>query len=431
MLKGRKVAADKLTSVGRALAFPQIPEGLIASNNKLRSTAEARWPIDAEALMQSAREATKLHDFGEEPFLMALQQLCQSCNQELDLSPVGRRNLYFQIRDHLIQRLRFADLWQRHPEILDEPIEAPIFIVGLPRSGTTFLQQLLAADERFRPVPFWENLSPLPQHDPAIRPPDDAPLIEQAQQNVEGIRLYTPEVLALHQLSAEMPEEEIYLLAPGFASMVYEWIYAVPSFARWYAEADLTAGYGHFRKVLQTLQWMRGGGKRWLLKAPQHMEQLGPLLAAFPDAVVVETLRDPLTSAASLANLCSHGQKLRTDNPNPLVAGEASAYAISRLVAAYVRDRPEHSSRFVSVHFKALMSNPIAAAESILAAARMTMTDAARHSMQAYVAANAAKERVSPDYSPEDFGIDVAQLRVQFQPYYRRFGVEPDPRYQP
>ncbi|MDF8334932.1 sulfotransferase family protein [Novosphingobium cyanobacteriorum] len=429
MLKDRKVDPQALTEVGHALAFPELPEGLGASNERLRHVAEARWPFNPAHLLAAAREQTGLSDFGGDYFYEALDRLCHSAEQDLELSPVGRRNLYGQILDHLVQRLRFQDLWKRHPEILDEPIEAPIVIVGLPRSGTTFLQQLLAQHPGLRAVPFWENLAPLPQHDPAIRPPDDRPLIEQAERNVEGLRKFAPGLLALHQVAAEEPEEEIYLLGPGFASMVYEWVYILPSFARWYAAADHTKGYQHFRQVLQTLQWMRGGGRRWLLKAPQHMEQLGPLRSAFPDAVIVETLRDPLTAAASNANLCCYGQRLRTDAPDPFAAGEASAGIIERLVLSYLRDRPDGDPHFVSVPFADLMRDPLTLASHVLERAGLEVTDAVPNGMADYVARNNEKPREPVGYAPADFGIDVAALRRKLAPYYEKFGITPDPRF--
>ncbi len=425
MLKNKPVDTGRLTAVGRSLAFPELPESLIQANAKIRDVAEARWPFDAGHLLAAACEATGLDDFGEEPFRESLDQLCQSARNELDLSPVGRRNLYGQILDYLVQRLRYADLWKRHPEVLDEPIEAPVIIAGLPRSGTTFLQQLLAADRRFRAVPFWENTTPLPRHDPAIRPPDDAPLIEQSVKGLEAMRRTAPGLLALHQLAAEAPDEEIYLMGPSFSSMVHEWVYILPSYAEWYAKADHTEGYLYFRKVLQTLQWMRGRKGRWLLKAPQHMEQLKPLLAAFPDAIIVETLRDPLTSIASNTNLTCYGQRLRTDHPDPLATGDACSKVIVRLVEAYLRDRPNSSDQFVSIPFAELMAEPLRMAELVLAAARMEPTPEGRAAMQAYVDENAKAERHPVNYAPEDFGIDVAALRARFQPYYQRFNVKP------
>lgn len=243
-----------------------------------------------------------------------------------------------------------------------------------------------------------------------------------------GLKQFAPGLLELHQLEAEAPEEEIYLLAPGFASMVYEWVYILPSYAQWYAKADHTAGYQHFKKVLQTLQWLRGG-KRWLLKAPQHMEQLKPLMSVFPDAVLVETLRDPLTAAASNANLSCYGQRLRTDHPNPLAAGASNEFIIGRLVEAYLHDRPADDDRFITIHFKDLMDDPIKAAEIVLTRAKIAATEASRAAMQHYVDANNAQPRKPVLYSPIDFGINVSKLREKFAPYYARFDVAPDPRF--
>lgn len=429
MLKTESVDVAALTERGRSHAFPQLSPALIEASARLAPVARERWPMDPTHLLAAARERTGLDDFGSDTFREALEQLCRSAEHDLDLNALGRRNLYGQVLDHLIQRLRFIDLWKRRPEILDEPIVQPIFIVGLPRSGTTFFQQLLAQDPQMRVTPFWEELSPLPDHDAAIRPPDDAPLIDRAAKNIEGLRLHAPGLLEMHQLAVDQPEEEIYLLGPAFASMVYEWVYILPSFAEWYAKQDFTEGYGFFRRILQTLQWLRGGG-RWLLKAPQHMEQLRPLLAAFPDALIVETLRDPVTAAVSNANLSSYGQRIRTDRPNPHAAGRSNMMIIERLVTRLLADQPENDPRFLPVHFARLMAEPMDAVRAVYAAAGLTLGEEAVARMQAYVRSNQESSgHGGSDYSPADFAIDVPALRERIAGYYARFGVTPDPRF--
>lgn len=428
MLKHCRIDPAALTPRARSFAFPDVSEDLKATNARLAPVAAERWPFDPAALLAAAQARTGLSDFGPDYFREVLAELCRSAEQELDLNPVGRRNLWGQVLDHLIQRLRFVDLWTRHPEILDEPIERPIFIVGLPRSGTTFLQQLLAQNPVMRVTPFWEELNPLPDHDAAIRPPDDAPLIERGRRNIEGLRLHAPGLLEMHQLAVDQPEEEIYLLGPAFASMVYEWVYILPRFAAWYAGADHTEGYRFFRSILQALQWMRGGG-RWLLKAPQHMEQVKPLLAVFPDALFVETLRDPVTAAISNASLSAYGQRIRTDRPNPHAAGRSCVTIIERLVTRLLADQPEGDARFLPIHFEDLMSEPLAAAAQVHAAAGLALDREVEARMQAYVAANGLRGHGGHAYAPEDFGIDVAQLRNRISGYYTRFGVKPDPRF--
>lgn len=428
MLKGAALDAGMLTEAAREYAFPQMSEDLKATNARLAPVVEERWPFDPAALMASATKQTGLSDFGPDYFRPALDMICRSAREDLDLNPVGHRNLWFQIHDHLVQRLRFVDLWTRHPEILDEPVEQPIFIVGLPRSGTTFIHQLLSQDKAMRVVPFWEQIGPLPDHDPAIRPPDDVPMKDRARKNVEGLKVHTPGLLEMHQLAWDMPEEEIYLLGPAFASMVYEWVYIMPQYAAWYAAQDHTEGYRFFRQILQALQWMRGGG-RWLLKAPQHMEQIGPLLRVFPDAIYVETLRDPVTAATSNASLSCYGQRIRTDRPNPLAAGESCMNIIDRLVNNLLRDQPEDDARFVAIHFAELMARPIDAAAQVYAAMGETMSAETRAAMAEYVRRNNEGHAGGRKYDPADFGIDVPGLRARIGGYYDRFGVAPDPRF--
>ncbi|MFV0646004.1 MAG: sulfotransferase family protein [Sphingomonadaceae bacterium] len=428
MLKTKLYDDHNLTDRARDYAFPQTSEGLRAVNIRLAKEVEQRWPFDPEKLKAKAREQTGLDDFGPDYFEEALTVICRSAREDLDLNPVGHRNLWYQILDHLIQRLRFVDLWKRHPEILDEKIEKPIFIVGLPRSGTTFLHQLLAQDAGMRVTPFWEELSPLPDHDPAIRPPEDDVLIERARKNIEGLREHAPGLLEMHQLAVDEPEEEIYLLGPAFASMVYEWVYIMPQYASWFARQDHTEGYRFFRQILQTLQWMRGGG-RWLLKAPQHMEQIGPLLAVFPDALFVSTLRDPVTAATSVANLSAYGQRIRTDRPDPHAAGQSCVTIIERLVSGLLADQPENDLRFLEVHFKDLMNDPLTAARQVFESAGLDLPEETVRAMQDYVTINDAKPRKSSDYAAEDFAINVPDLRKKISGYYQRYGVEPDSRF--
>lgn len=429
MLKGDRLPdAATLTDRARDYSFPRLGQSLIDANARLIETAASRWPFDPAHLLAAARERTGMEDFGGNEFHEALSVLCRSAEEDLDLNALGRRNLYGQILDHLVQRLRFVDLWARKPEIFDEPIERPMFIVGLPRSGTTFLQQLLAQDPAMRVTPFWEELSPLPDHDPAIRPPQDQPLIDRAERNIEGLRQHAPGLLEMHQLNVMEPEEEIYLLGPCFASMVYEWTYILPQFAEWYARQDFTEGYRFFRKILQTLQWMRGGG-RWLLKAPQHMEQVGPLMTVFPDALFIETLRDPVTAAVSNASLSAYGQRIRTDRPNPHAAGRSCMVIIERLVSKLLRDQPRGDPRFLPIHFSALMAEPMAAARAVYAAAGLTLTDEVANRMQSYVDANRKGGHAPNTYAAEDFAIDIGALRSRVAGYYERFGVTPDPRF--
>ena len=161
----------------------------------------------------------------------------------------------------------------------------------------------------------------------------------------------------MHELLVEEPDEDIFLLLYAFASLQFEWGCRVPAYSRWYRGADHTEGYRYFRKVLQTLQWLRGG-TRWVLKAPQHLEQLEPLLEVFPDATLVQTHRDPVPAVLSLSSLTSHGARRYFAHPNPHAIGADIASIVERLLTKAVEDRPEGDPRFVDIRFRRLPGRP-------------------------------------------------------------------------
>lgn len=411
---------QQLTPRGRAFAYPP-PSAPQATGEQV----EQRWPLLADVLMQRARDETGLADFGEEPFREPLLRLCASLRDEVDLNAAGRENAYRRLMNILVTRLRLEALWQKHPEILALPVRAPIFIVGLPRSGTTFLQWMLARDRTLRHAPFWELMFPLPfgDADAPVAQPD--PRIAAARAALDKLHETAPEMVKMHQLEAEEPEEEIALLSLGFSSMAFEWSFAVPSYVDYYRNTDHTAGYAYFRKVLQTLQWLRGG-EQWVLKAPMHMENLQALLAVFPDAVIVQTHRDPATTTVSLSSLTCYGIRNYFDHPNPLLVGRNMSAIIERLLHGICRDRRDDDPRFVDIHFRELMKEPIAAVRRIYAAAGKALAADDEQRMREWIAASPRDKHGGHDYAAEDFGIDLEERRRALRFYTERFGVAED-----
>ncbi|MGH8447281.1 MAG: sulfotransferase family protein [Solimonas sp.] len=411
---------QQLTPRGRAFAYPPSTPAELAGDE-----VERRWPLDPATLMERARDETGLQDFGSEPFREPLRRLCASLAQEVDLNAAGRENAYRRLMNILVTRLRLEALWKKRPEILTLPVRAPIFIVGLPRSGTTFLQWMLARDATLRHAPFWELMFPLPfgEAEAPVSQPD--PRIAAARAAIHKLHEVAPEMVKMHQLEAEEPEEEIALLSLGFCSMAFEWSFAVPSYVDYYRKADHTDGYAYFRKVLQTLQWLRGG-EQWVLKAPMHMENLKPLLAVFPDAVIVQTHRDPVTTTVSLSSLTCYGIRNYFDHPNPLLVGRNISAIIERLLRGICRDRGNDDPRFVDVQFRELMQDPIAAVRRIYAAAGKSLAADDEQRMRAWIAANPRDKNGGHDYSAEDFGIDMDERREALRFYTERFGVGAD-----
>jgi hypothetical protein len=411
-----------LTIRGRTFAYPEISTAPMSPDE-----IDRRWPLDPKILMSRAMAQTGLTDFGNEPFEAPLRKLCDSLAQEVDLNAAGRENAYHRLMNILVTRLRLQALWQKHPEILELPVRAPIFIVGLPRSGTTFLQWLLARDTTLRHAPFWELMFPLPFGDPEgpIAQPD--PRIAAARAALDKLHAAAPEMEKMHQLDAEEPEEEIALLSLSFCSMAFEFSFAVPSYVDYYRRSDHTAGYAYFRRVLQTLQWLRGG-EQWVLKAPMHMENLKPLLTVFPDALIVQTHRDPVTTTVSLASLTCYGIRNYFDHPNPLLVGSNMVAIIERLLRGICDARKADDGRYVDVHFRDLTADPIGTVQRIYAACGKTLQPDDERAMRTWIETSQRGKHGGHAYSAEDFGIDMAERRRALRFYTERFAVPEDRR---
>ena len=191
---------------------------------------------------------------------------------------------------------------------------------------------------------------------------------------------------------------------------------------QWYAQQDHRGGYRLFRKVLQTLQWLRGG-RHWLLKAPSHMEQLGPLLDVFPDATVIQTHRDAVTATVSLASLTHHGVHNYFDRPDPHRVGRAMSAAVERLLCSIDRDRRDGDPRFVDVQFAELMADPFGEVKRIYAAAGRAWSADAEQAMRRWRAEHRRGRHGAHRYLAQDFGIDPAARHAALAFYHRRFGV--------
>jgi hypothetical protein len=345
-------------------------------------------------------------------------------NEQPGLHSMGRLSVRHILVTNLVNRLRIQDLVSRHPEVLDEPVDAPIVIAGVNRSGTTFLQRLLSRDPQVRGIPFWQAMSPLPVGRLDAPVPDPDPRVKAGAAALRFTYWRAPELASMHEMINDEPDEEIPILAMGFASPLYEYMAVVPEFVRWYTATDHTDGYLYFRRTLQVMQWIKPGG-RWLLKSPSHLEVLRPLLIAFPDATVVQTHRDPVTAVVSLASLTVYGQRANLAHPDPHLIGKLTADYVERLLRGAVRDRAADDKRFVDIQFRSLISDPIGEVRRLYEVAGLTLDAAAERRMRDWI------DREQPrqgrhTYAAEDFKLDVPALRKRFAFYYERFGIPVD-----
>jgi hypothetical protein len=422
-------AREELTPHGVELAHPRLVWPLRLLNLLAGPFKERLWPLDPDTLVSKARERAKLSEFDSElVFDEPLEILCRSLREELDLNANGRLGLHSQLVGDLVNRLRLQDLAARRPEIFQAPVTAPLFVTGAMRSGTTFMQRLLARDPQWRTLPMWEVTHPLPDGDLTATLADPDPRIRIGRIETGMANRILPEQAAMHELNHEEPEEDNLLLAAGHASSMFEALGLVPEYSKWFTTADHTDGYRQFKRFLQYLQWSRKAGDRWACKAPGHMEMLLPLYAVFPDATVVQTHRDPVTSVISFSNLIAYGARVYFDHPNPHRIGEFSADFVERLLHASIRDREAtFGDRIVDVPFQQLVKDPIQQMRRVYEAAGRELDDATERSMRDY-ADNQSRNSGRHHYAAADFALDVPKLRERFAFYYERFDVPWDKR---
>ena len=385
-----------------------------------------QFPVDlSEAgVLGEATERTGLSDFGAEDFRQRLGVQLESVNEDEGLGAVGRISVYRDLVRYAANRLRFEDLLKRHPEILDVEIRAPIIIGGLPRSGTTHLLNLIAADTRLRSLPYWESLEPVP--DAKENPGEDGadPRLVRCQEGYAQQLAMMPLLKNMHDMAPDHIHEEIELQGLDFSSYLLEWIATVPRWRDYYLAQDQTPHYAYMKKVLQALQWMRGPS-RWVLKSPQHLEQLGPLRSVFPDATVVLTHRDPISVVASAATMLAYGDRVRRKRADPPAVAAYWADRVETLLRACVRDRDQvPADQSVDVLFHEFMADDVGTVEGIYDVANLEMTSSARAALDAFMAANPRGKHGRIVYDLKgDLGFDPAALRERFAFYFDRFPI--------
>jgi Sulfotransferase family len=379
--------------------------------------------LEPDALRHAAVDRTGLDDFGDPAYEEALDVLVAAFRDEAGLSGAGIVSMHTQLVQLLVNRLRLTDLFRRHPEIGDVPIAAPIVIAGLPRTGTTHLHNLLSADPELRSLPYWESIEPVlgPDERPAEGEPD--PRLARTAVAVEFVDAAMPYFNRMHEMTVEHVHEEIQLLAIDFSTMYFETVALMPTWRDWYRNTDQTPSYRYLRRCLQALTWLRGG-RRWVLKSPQHLEQFGPLTTVFDDATVVVTHRDPVHVTASMATMVAYTARLQVDRPDPVAIGRYWADRVEDLLGACTRDRDTlPSDRSVDVRFDEFMADDLGTVERIYDLAGQPFASASRAAMDAYLRDHVRDRhgRVAYDLGP--LGLDTAERARALAPYRDRFGV--------
>ncbi|MFO8011045.1 MAG: sulfotransferase [Dehalococcoidia bacterium] len=409
----------------RDLARPETPLLFRTANFAGCPLASRLVKLEEESLLAAARKKTGLNDFGDDSFREPMRILLKALDKEASLSAFGR----FATRRFIIQllstRLLLQDLLKQHPEILQEPIESPIVVAGLPRTGTTHLHNLLSQDPALRYLPYWQTLEPLPPPDSRPEKGED-PRIKQCRQALKVIQYIMPLFPAMHEMTVDGPHEEIQLLAVHFSSMLFETTYHIPGYRDWYKATDHTGAYAYMKTILQAVQWLHGDNRRWALKSPQHLEQFGPLLKVFPDARIVQTHRDPVRITASLCVMIAYAHRMNNASVDPVAIGRYWADRTEDLLRASVEDRhliPKE--QVMDVRFSDYMADQMGTIKKVYEFAGQPFTEEAERAIQAFIDANPKGKHGSVLYRLEDVGIDPAERR-QALTFYQEFFDVPD-----
>ncbi|KPK51352.1 MAG: hypothetical protein AMJ63_12690 [Myxococcales bacterium SG8_38_1] len=383
-------------------------------------------PITVDGVLADARGKAGLSDFGDDAFLEPLEILVDSINREAALHPVGRMIIRGRLVGVLVNKLVAQRTIEKHPEILDIPVEAPIVVAGLARTGTTMLHRLIAKDPSIRSLASWEAINPAP---PTTRPPRKGkdPRYSQAAMAAKGLKYMSPGFFAIHPAEPDAPEEEVILLEQAFLTTTPEAMMNVPTYAKWLEEQDHVPAYQALRRMMQYLQWQRPGADkrvRWVLKTPHHQEYFDPLLQVFPKATIVHTHRDPLKTSASFFSMVTHLQMIFSDEVDPNRVANHWLDKIENMARRTMATRARVNDQgFVDVSYYDLIKDPMPEVARVYEAAGAALTPEARAAMEASRKVNKQHKYGKHKYSLADFGLTKDDVEPRIAEYRARFNV--------
>ena len=395
-----------------------------------RAQAEANpVTLSVDAILTAARAETGLDDFGAEDFVGRLQVMIEAIDEDAEIHEMRRADLLRMWSRFAKYRLRVEDLVKRHPEILQIEMRDPIIVTGLPRSGTTHLVSVLSADKRLRSLPWWEAIAPIPTDADSPTEVDLNPRWRRAQAGWELYDRLLPHMAAMHEFSTDHISEDIELQGLDFSSYLLEWLAYVPRWRDYYLSHDQTSTYAYLRKVMQVLSFL-SGPKRWVIKCPQHMEQLRVLWKTFPQGTFVLTHRDPVASIQSAITATCYYDRLHRKSVNLPQRADYWIDRYKKLLTRCVEQRSAlPASQSIDLYYGVWTKNPDDALDEIYKCAGLPLTQETRQLLHQYVVDHPEGAHGKVVYNlRRDFGISAAELRQEFRFYLDRFPVKAEVR---
>jgi hypothetical protein len=389
--------------------------------------APVREPLSADQLVALARRRTGLTNFGETAFLDPLQKLLHACYEDANLSLVGRVATRWDVVRFLSNLLRLFDEEQRVPEVLAQPVDGPIFISGLPRSGTTFLHSLLAEDPANVIPRVWQLIHHYPPRNSKSRPD------RRARRVARQLRLFgllAPDFRHMHPIDADSPQECSEITAHVFSSLRFDTTYRIPGYRRWLDETGHLDAYRFHKRFLQHLQHQTADGGRWVLKCPDHVFALDAIRAVYPDARLVFVHRDPLAVLLSVARLTETLRRPFTRSIDKAEIGRQDSdrwLAATELMIAAAQEQ-RFAEPIFHVQYLDLVKDPV---ETV--AALYSHFGGALHPDAAARIGRLVEAKPNGGYGAhgsrlEEYGLDAALERERYARYMAQFGIQPEPQ---
>jgi hypothetical protein len=395
--------------------------GALLEKTRIRST-----PMTAADLIETAKRRCRLDDFGEGEFFEALSRLLDSCQEEAGLNLIGKVALKVDVLETLCARLKMERDRQLYPNISRQEIREPLFIVGLPRSGTSVLHRLLATHPEHRAPLMWEVRSPSPP-----TRADQKRRIQRTTQSCNFFNWLVPTFRYVHAVGAEVPQECVSLMTPTFLSDQFDAMYYVPSYRAWFFRQDLRPAYEYHRRFLQHLQFRRAA-RRWILKAPTHMFAMPALLSVYPDALFVQTHRTPVDSMASVSSLVTILRSAFSDAVDPITVGREAIHYWSETMDKFLPERDRLAdNRICDIKYDEIRREPIGAIRRIYHYCGWSLSREAERRMRALVASQAERQSANHRYDLSQFGSSAEEVLNAFAPYWKRFNLSEGTRAKP
>ena len=382
--------------------------------------------LEKNTLMEAAQQITGMSDWGsDDSFEIGLEKLVDAF-EATSYADQMRQRLSARLIQTLITRLKLREDERKNPEITKSPIERPLIVCGLPRTGTTWLHDLLALDPVSRAPLEWEVASPWPA--PEVKTYKTDPRIIQMQKGIDGMLEAAPELATMHAFSSTLPAECNNITEFHFATPNFWAAYGVPEYLKWVTNEEKPQGVmATHRRVLQQLQW-KGPRGRWTLKSPPHLLMLKQLLAEYPDACLIQTHREPTKMVASLTSMIRSLRKVQLpDIPElhePQRIAQEVLYHFGEALerGADSRQNPEIDNRFIDIPYRELVANPLDSVKRIYAHFSLPWSDEYEKKLRDHLGAKRSTGHGKHKYDMSDFGVEELDIQARFPEYRARFG---------